>query len=108
MLDVAHMAIHVGQMTGRDAMRTCFAAVTTVPAGIMELDGYGLAPGCHADLVILQARDPIEAIRLRPPRLYEIRRGRVISETAPRQTALSLDRRPAGLDPAAYAPAPSA
>ena len=108
MLDVAHMAIHVGQMTGRDAMRACFAAVTTVPARIMGLDGYGLAPGCHADLVILQARDPIEAIRLRPPRLYVIRRGRVISETAPRQTALSLDRRPAGLDPAAYAPAPSA
>ncbi len=104
MLDVAYMAIHVGQMTGREAMRACFEAVTTAPAAIMGLDGYGLEPGCHADLVILQASDPIEAIRLRPPRLYVIRRGEIISETAPRHTALSLDRRPAALDPAAYAP----
>ena len=108
MLDVAHMAIHVGQMTGREAMRACFEAVTTVPAAIMGLDGYGLAPGCHADLVILQASDPVEAIRLRPPRLHVIRRGEVIGETMPRQTTLSLDRRPAALDPAACAPGPSA
>lgn len=108
MLDVAHMAIHVGQMTGRDAMRACFEAVTSAPAKIMQLDGYGLATGCHADFVILQASDPIEAIRLRPPRLYVIRRGQVVSETAARQTALSLDRRPATLDPAAYAPGASA
>ncbi len=108
MLDVAHMAVHVGQMTGREAMRACFAAVTTVPAAIMGLDGYGLAPGCHADLVILQANDPVEAIRLRPPRLCVIRRGRVIAETAPWRTALGLDGRPATLDPAAYAPEPDA
>ena len=32
---------------------------------MLGLDGYGLAPGCHADFVLLQARDPVEAIRLR-------------------------------------------
>ncbi|MBM0207321.1 amidohydrolase family protein [Micromonospora sp. STR1s_5] len=44
MLDVAHMAVHVGQMTGRQAMGFCFDAVTKNPAAIMGLDGYGLEP----------------------------------------------------------------
>jgi cytosine deaminase len=57
MLDVAHMGLHVGHLTSRDAMRGCFEAVTTIPARIMGLDGYGLEVGCHADLVVLQASD---------------------------------------------------
>ena len=75
MLEVAHMGLHVAQMTGQDAMRACFRAVTATPAKILGLDGYGIEPGCHADLVLLQARDPIEAIRLRAARLAVIRRG---------------------------------
>ena len=64
MLEVAHMGLHVAQMTGQAAMRACFDAVTTTPARILGLEGYGLAPGCHADFVLLEARDPVEAIRL--------------------------------------------
>ncbi len=64
MLEVAHMGLHVAQMTGQAAMRACFEAVTTTPARILGLEGYGLAPGCHADFVLLDARDPVEAIRL--------------------------------------------
>ena len=45
MLDVAHMGLHVGQLTSREAMRFCFEAVTTNPAKVMDLDGYGLAVG---------------------------------------------------------------
>jgi cytosine/creatinine deaminase len=104
MLDVAHMGLHVGQLTSREAMRFCFDAVTTAPAKIMGLEGYGLAVGCNADLVVLQAADPIEAIRLRAPRLLVVRRGRVIAETSPRLASLSLQGRPATVDPAAYAP----
>ena len=81
MIEVAHMGLHVTQMTGQDAMRQCFDAITTTPARILGLDQYGLAPGCHADFVILDATDPIEALRLRPVRLYVIRRGKIISET---------------------------
>jgi cytosine deaminase len=104
MLDVAHMGLHVAQMTAREAMRWCFEAVTVNPARIMHLDGYGLAPGCHGDLVILQAKDPIEAIRLRANRLFVVRRGRVIAETPARIASLALPGRPAAVDPAAYAP----
>jgi Amidohydrolase family len=104
MLDVAHMGLHVGQLTSREAMRFCFEAVTSNAARVMNLDGYGLAVGCNADFVLLQASDPIEAVRLRARRLAVIRRGKVIAETAAEIGALFLDGRPAQLDPASYAP----
>jgi cytosine deaminase len=81
MLEVAHMGLHVGQMTGIAEMQACFAAVTGNGAKALGLTHYGIAPGCQADLVLLQAKDPIEALRLRPARLVVIRRGRVIAET---------------------------
>jgi cytosine deaminase len=108
MLEVANMAVHVGHLASRAAMRFCFDAVTTNPARIMGLENYGLEPGCHADFVMLQASDPIEAIRLKPTRLLVVRRGRIIAETAPKITSLILDGRPTRLDTAAYAPGLSA
>lgn len=104
MLEVAQMGLHVAQMTSREAMRFCYDTVTTNPAKIMGLEGYGLDVGCNGDLVLLQAQDPIEAIRLRATRLAVIRRGRVIAETPARIGVISLDGRPSTVDPAAYAP----
>lgn len=104
MLDVAHMAIHVAQMTSREAMAYCFEAVTTNPAKIMQLEGYGLEPGCNGDLIVLQATDPIEAIRLKANRLYVIRRGKIIAETPAIETKLSLEGRPSRVNGADYAP----
>ena len=90
LLEVAQMGLHVGQMTGIAEMRACFAAVTENGARTLHLDGYGLEPGCHADLVLLQARDPIEAIRLRAARLKVIRRGEVIAEATPAASEVRL------------------
>jgi len=99
MLEVASMGLHVAQMTSRAAMRQCFEAVTTGPAKILNLEGYGLDVGCKADMVLLQADDAIEAIRLKATRLAVIKGGRVIARTAPRLSALSLPERPSRLDP---------
>ncbi len=90
MLEVAHMGLHVAQMTGTEEMRQMFAAVTTYGARTLGLEHYGLEPGCHADLVILQAGDVHEALRLKPARLYVIRRGRIISRTPPSAAHLDL------------------
>ena len=98
MLEVAHMGLHVAQMTGSDAMRRCFDAVTMAPARILGLEGYGLEAGCHADFVLLQARDPIEAIRLRATRLAVVRRGKVIARTPAATATLDLPGRPASVD----------
>lgn len=104
MLEVANMGLHVAQMTSRDAMRQCFAAVTTGPAAILHLDGYGLEVGCKADMVLLQASDPIEAIRLKATRLAVIKGGKIIARAAPRQSVLDLPGRPALLDPSTVGP----
>jgi cytosine deaminase len=104
MLEVAHMAVHVAQMTSLDAIRSLFAAVTVNSARAMGLDGYGLSPGCHADLVILQARDPIEAIRMKATRLTVVRRGQIVAETPARVASLALDGRPSSVDGSTYAP----
>ncbi|MXU66616.1 amidohydrolase family protein [Oceanomicrobium pacificus] len=104
MLDVAFMGLHVGQLASREDMGWCFDAVTENSARIMGLEGYGIAPGCHADLNILQAADPVEAIRLRATRIAVLRRGEVIATSEARTTRLSLDGRPERVDPAAFAP----
>jgi cytosine deaminase len=104
MLEVGHMAIHVAQMASIADRQKIFDILTTGNARAIGLDNYGLEKGRNADLVILQARDPVEAPRLKANRLAVIRRGKVIAETPPRLTHLALDGRPAEVDAAAYAP----
>lgn len=94
MLEVAHMGLHVGQMTSQAAMRQCFEAVTRNAARVMGLQGYGLEAGCKADLVLLQARNPIEAIRLRATRLKVFKAGKLIAETPASTSTLMLPGRP--------------
>jgi cytosine deaminase len=90
MLEVAGMAVHVGQLTGVAEIQACFASVTQSSAKIMGLEGYGIAPGCFADLVVLQAADPIEAIRLRPNRLFVFRRGKILASAAPQVSTVVM------------------
>lgn len=98
MLEVASMGLHVAQMTGQEAMRACFDAVTVNAAQILHLDGYGIAPGQRADFVLLQARDPVEAIRLRATRLHVFRAGREVAHTPPATARLDLPGRPGAVD----------
>ena len=86
MLEVAHMGLHLAHMTSPDDMRTAFEMVTLTPAGIMGLD-FGLEVGRRASLIVLDAADPIEALRLRPARLAVISNGRVVSRTEPAQAS---------------------
>jgi cytosine deaminase len=80
-------------MTGQAAMRQCFEAVTAAPARILGLQGYGIAPGCRADLVWLDAGDPVEAIRLRAARRMVLRGGQVLSEAPAARASLRLPGR---------------
>jgi cytosine deaminase len=94
MLDVAFMGLHVAQMTSPADMRRCFDMVTSVNAAIMGIEGYGLAVGNTASLVVLDAGNPIEAIRLRPERLCVIAKGKIVATRRQQDTALSLPGRP--------------
>jgi cytosine deaminase len=67
-------------------------------ARVMGLDGYGLDVGCRADAVLLQARSPVEAIRLRAARLVVLRGGEVIAQSEPAQARLRLGGRAGVVD----------
>lgn len=97
MLDVAFMGLHVAQMTHPAEMARCFDMVTTQNARIMNLAGYGLKVGDTASLVVLDAANPVEALRLRPDRLAVVSKGRVIVERARNDARLSIPGRPASV-----------
>ena len=71
-------------------MKSCYESVTTKAAKILHLEKYGLYPGAKGDLVILQCKDPIEALRLKPARLFVVRKGKIISSTPPVEYKLSM------------------
>ena len=98
MLEVAHMGLHVAQMTSQTAMRQCFDAVTINAAKVMHLQGYGLEVGCDASFVLLQARDPIEAIRLRANRLKVWKKGKLVAQTPEMTASLHVTGRPGAVD----------
>ncbi|CAN5452022.1 amidohydrolase family protein [soil metagenome] len=97
MLEVAHMGLHVAQMTSQQGIRACFDAVTVNAAKVMHLEGYGLEAGCDASFVLLQARDAVEAIRLRANRLKVWRKGTLVAETPEVVARLRVEGRPEGI-----------
>ncbi len=98
MLEVAHMGIHVAQMGGIEDKNNIYDAITHNSARTMGLKDYGLEVGCNADLVLLQAANVVEALRLKPTRLFVIKAGKVISQTPARKSELSLAGRPQSID----------
>lgn len=97
MLDVAFMGLHVAQMTHPDEMARCFTMVTENNARIMGLEGYGLKVGDKAGLVVLDAANPTEALRLRADRLFVVSKGRIVSRKPRNDARLDLAGRPASV-----------
>lgn len=73
---VAAMAAHLGNL---DQMAWLLDLVTTNAARAIGLDDHGLAEGCRADLVVLDARDAAQAITEQAEKLLVIKAGRVVA-----------------------------
>lgn len=73
---VTAMSAHLGNL---DQLAWLPELITTNPARALRLDGYGVAEGCRADLVVLDARDAAEAITEQAEKLYVIKGGRVVA-----------------------------
>jgi len=89
MLDVAHMAVHVCQMTGISEIEACFNMVTASGAKTLNLgdDNYGIDVGKLANLIVLDADSCYDAIRRRALVRYVISRGKLLAETVPAKTS---------------------
>lgn len=82
MLQVANVTAHAAQMSLPPEIETVYDMVTTTAAEILKLKDYGLAVGKKANLVVVNAKDARDAIRLTPERLYVIREGKIVAKTA--------------------------
>jgi len=80
MLEVGLVTAHAAQLSMPREVEVVFDMPTTHAARLMHLDGYGLAEGDRASLVILDAPSVQEALRTRPDRTV-VRDGRVVVET---------------------------
>ena len=98
MLDIAHMAIVYGRLLSEKKKHMVFNSITYGGARALNIDGYGIAKGKKADLVVLQATDPMEAIRIRPARLAVVRRGQIIARQEKQISRITLGQRRFELD----------
>ena len=84
-LEVTFLTSHAAHMSRPHEIETVFDMQTVAAARTMGLGDYGAAPGCVADLVIIDAADPLEALTRRADRSCVIKRGTVVAETETRR-----------------------
>ncbi|MGE0118083.1 MAG: amidohydrolase family protein [Dongiaceae bacterium] len=80
---MANLYANIGQVGARSDVRECFDMITARSAALMRIDGYGLAVGRPADLVVLDCAAPEEAVAELAPPLYGFKRGRMTFSRAP-------------------------
>jgi cytosine deaminase len=76
---VTAMAAHLGNL---DQMAWLLDLITVNPAKAIGLKDYGLAEGCRADLVVLDAADPAQAITEQAEKLWVFKAGRIVARNA--------------------------
>jgi cytosine deaminase len=89
MLAAASLALHIAQMSGHDEIATMYDLITTNAARTLNVtDRYGIEVGKPANLIIVDADGPHDALRLVPARLQVMKDGNVVASTTPSQSHL--------------------
>ncbi len=91
MIAAANLLAHTAHMNGHDQITMLMDMITTRSARTLAVEEtYGLEAGKQADIVILDARNDAEAVRLTSECLYVIRKGKVICRTTPAVRTLEI------------------
>ncbi len=98
-LEVAAVSAHAAQMTLPHEIETVFEMCTRNAARACNFTAYDFTPGAAADVVVLDARTPTEAIVAHADPLFVIKGGRMLAETKTART-LHWNARPADFTPA--------
>lgn len=85
-LQVALILCHAAQLSTTSEVATALGMISTEAAAVLRLSDYGIAVGCVADLVVLDAAHAADALRLQADRRYVIRHGQLVAETTREQT----------------------
>jgi cytosine/creatinine deaminase len=62
-----------------DELKIALEVCTFGGAAVMGLRGYGLEPGCAADLLLVDTETLAEAVATHPPRRLVVKRGHVVA-----------------------------
>ncbi len=93
MLQVLHMGLHVCQIMGYEQINQGLDLISYKSARTLHIeDNYGIEEGKPGNLIILPAENGFDALRRQVPVRYSIRQGKIISETQPAITTISLDK----------------
>ncbi|MUK36321.1 cytosine deaminase [Aliivibrio fischeri] len=93
MLQVLHMGLHVCQIMGYDQINQGLDLISYKSARTLNIqDNYGIEEGKPGNLIILPAENGFDALRRQVPVRFSIRHGKVISETQPATTTITLDK----------------
>jgi cytosine deaminase len=91
MLLAANLLAHLGHLNGYDQLPTLIDMITENSARTLCVsDQYGIEEGKPADMVILDAATEAQAVRLMSEKLFVIRRGKILSETAPAKRTVTF------------------
>ena len=80
---MANLYANICHVGARSEMLDCFDMITRRSARILGLDDYGIAVGKTADLVVLDATDPADAVAAIAPPLFGFKRGRMTFQRPP-------------------------
>ena len=81
MLEVALITAHAAHLSAPGEIQAAFDMPRYNAAKLWRLEEYGLRVGTTANLVILDAKSAVEALRRQPDRRYVIGNGRILTET---------------------------
>ena len=81
-LQVALILCHASQLSTPTEIDHALAAVRQSAAEVVGLEDYGLAPGCLANLIVLEAENSHEALRLQAHARWVVHRGSLVAETS--------------------------
>ena len=80
-LQLALILCHAAQLSVPSEIDAALAAIRDTAARVMGVSGYGIRPGCSADLVVIDSDSMHEALRLQAARRWVIRQGSIVAET---------------------------
>ncbi|MCG7587972.1 cytosine deaminase [Photobacterium sp. OFAV2-7] len=91
MMQVLHMGLHVCQVMGYDQINNSLALISTNSARTLNIQHrYGIEEGKLGNLLILPAENGFDAVRRQVPVRYSVRQGKIIAQTQPATTQISL------------------
>ena len=93
LIRMANLHANILQVSGRERLNALFDMISERSARLMNLQDYGLAVGKLADVVVIDARSPAEAVATVAPVLCAFKRGRqTVARPRPQLLYPSLGR----------------